>query len=389
MRICEPRAGDLDDVLDLGLRAFGSVGPEHAQRHRRDAAERIAGHRYLGVRDGDRLVAAAAIIDMVQWWHGRAVPLGGITGVVVAPEDRGRGAGTHLMRAVLERCAERGHPLSMLYPATRGVYRRAGYEVAGRVNGYTFPMHALRGLAPAGGERTPLRRVGEVDAEEVAAVLGRVHRASRRCGPTAFGPAEIPWWLRADDVFCYLAADGLLAYAWQDGNRAIDVKYLAGASETTLRTLWAAVASHGTIADRVHARLSPDDPLFWLLRDPAGEPHDAYQWMLRVLDPAAALTARGYPPGVRTEVTLTVDDPLLAAGSGTWHLTVADGTALAEPTTATAGAVRLGPGTLAALYAGTPTSTLRLSGLLHGGDPATDAALDAAFTCRAATLEWF
>lgn len=394
MRICDLRPGDIDDILDLTLRAFGGAGPEHARRRRTSAAERIAGHRYLGVRDGDRLVAAAAIIDMTQWWQGRGVPLGGVTGVVVAPEDRGRGAGTRLMAAVLERCAELGHALSMLYPATRGLYRRTGYEVAGRVNAYTFPAHALRGLAPAAEARTPLRRVRASDAAEVIAVLDRVHRDLRHCGPTTRGPAEVQWWLRADDVFCYLAADGLLVYSWQDGRQAIDIQYLAGASEATLRTLWDVVASYGTVADRFHARLAPDDPVFWLLRDPVGEPREAYQWMLRVIDVPAALTARGYPPGVHADVTLVVDDPVLSGNAGTWRLTIADGTAHAERATtdaaaATVDAVRVTAGALAALYAGTPAATLRLSGLLAGGTPATDAALDAAFAGRAAALDWF
>jgi hypothetical protein len=39
----------------------------------------------------------------------------------------------------------------------------------------------------------------------------------------------------------------------------------------------------------------------------------------------------------------------------------------------------LGPRGLAALYAGIPVGSLRLSGLAEGGDPDADAALDGAF----------
>ena len=44
---------------------------------------------------------------------------------------------------------------------------------------------------------------------------------------------------------------------------------------------------------------------------------------------------------------------------------------------------------LAALYAGTPVSTLRRSGLASGGRAADDAALDAAFAARPFMLDYF
>lgn len=99
MHICDVAPSEIDDLLDLAVRAFGEVTEERTERRRRAARARIADGRCLGVRDDGRLIAAAAIIDMTQYWHGRAVPLAGVTSVVVAPEDRGRGAGPLLMTA--------------------------------------------------------------------------------------------------------------------------------------------------------------------------------------------------------------------------------------------------------------------------------------------------
>ena len=53
-------------------------------------------------------------------------------------------------------------------------------------------------------------------------------------------------------------------------------------------------------------------------------------------------------------------------------------------------AVRLGATGLAALYAGTPTATLRAAGLLSGGSDDACAMLDAAFAGRPAYMhEYF
>ncbi|HEY3688370.1 MAG TPA: GNAT family N-acetyltransferase [Streptosporangiaceae bacterium] len=389
MQTCDLLPADLDDLLDLVVRAFGGVTAEHTARRRRTAEARIADGRSIGVRDGGRLIAAAAIIDMAQYWHGRAVPLAGVSSVVVAPEDRGRGAGPLLMKAVLERSAARGRPLSMLFPATSAVYRKVGYETAGPLTSYIFPAAPLRALAPRGGPQVRLRRVGAADAAEVIGVLSRVHAAGGHCGPTVRRAEEVQWWLAADDVFTYLADDGLLAYSWADANNAIAVEYLAAGSEATMRALWGVVASNGSIVDWVYAPLAPDDPVFWLTRDPVAMPRDVERWMLRVVDVPSAIAARGFPPGARAETVLTVADPTLPGNAGTWRLTVADGTGRADPAPSEPGATRLDIRGLAALYAGTPAETLRLTGLLTAGDPATDAALGAAFACRAFTLDSF
>lgn len=389
MHICDVAPSEIDDLLDLAVRAFGEVTEERTERRRRAARARIADGRCLGVRDDGRLIAAAAIIDMTQYWHGRAVPLAGVTSVVVAPEDRGRGAGPLLMTAVLERCAARGRPLSMLYPATSGVYRKVGYETAGTLLSYSMSIVPLRELVPRGGPQVKLRRAGAADAAEVIDVLDRVHAAGGHCGPTVRIAEEIQWWLESERVYAYLADDGLLAYSWSDANSVITVEYIAAASADTLRALWGVVASNGTIADRVSAVLAPDDPVFWLTRDPIAVPRDIYRWMLRVVDLPSALAARGFPSSVRAEVVLAVDDATLPGNTGTWRLTIADGTGRADPAPGAAPDAHLDARGLASLYAGTPATTLRLTGLLTGGDSATDGALDAAFACRAYTLDTF
>src|SRR5262249_28944390 len=110
---------------------------------------------------------------------------------------------------------------------------------------------------------------------------------------------------------------------------------------------------------------------------------------LRVISAPAAVAARGFPAGVRASVPLTLADPRFPANTGAWRLAVGDGRGTLTRYPGAARALQLGPRGLAALYAGTPLATLRMAGLASGGDPGTDAALDAAFAGTPYMLDHF
>src|ERR1700756_3040081 len=84
---------------------------------------------------------------MRQYWLGRPVKMAGVASVKVAPEHRGRGVGRALMTELLGRIAERGFPLSALYPATMPIYRSLGWELAGGRDQFFVPARCLRPLA--------------------------------------------------------------------------------------------------------------------------------------------------------------------------------------------------------------------------------------------------
>jgi predicted acetyltransferase len=412
---------DWDQYADLSTRAFG---PQDPALVRAVTEPTVADGRCLGAFDGDRLIGSALFLDMRQWWFGRAVPMAGVAGVKIAPEDRGRGVGRVLMTALLELMAERGYPLSALYPATMTIYRSLGWELAGHRYEAVLPARALYALAkpdlPAPpGEAGPLRRPGPDDAAELIDVIGRAHAAARDCGPITRDEATIRSWLTrparyADaDRYSYLAPDGFVGYRWL-GHEELWIDRLVAASAQTTRALWGLIASSSSVAARVRAQVSPADPLFWLLRERDAEIAERESWMLRLLDAPAAIAARGFPA---TDITvpLHITDDLRPANSGHWDLTVRDGQGslartgrIPAPGHPDARPGRTPPGTppgpapapgavplalgsrgLAALYAGTPVATLRRAGLAAGGDPAGDAALDAAFAANPFMLDGF
>jgi predicted acetyltransferase len=412
---------DLDAQLDLAERSFGPKSPADRDRWRESAAAQIAQGRCLGAFAGDRPVGAAVFHDMRQWWCGRAVPMAGVSSVKVAPEDRGRGIGRRLMAALLDEMAARGYPLSALYPATMPMYRALGWELAGARETAVIPARSLRGLAPpdqAAGERTPagpaegpaLRRAGPGDADAVISVIGRVHQAARDCGPITWDAASVSQWLADPDMYAYVRGDGFLIYRWHNGNEALVVEGAEATSGQTVRAFWSHVGSHASIAQKVYARVGPADPFWWLTSEPDADTEHRSLWMLRVLDAPAAIAARGFPAAVTLAVPLVIADDARPANSGRWELTVAEGHGSLKPPTPSgppatpsgppagpapgsspaAGAfLTLGARGLAALYAGTPVATLRQAGLVSGGSPDADAALDAAFGAKAYMLDSF
>jgi predicted acetyltransferase len=380
---------DLETFRDIIARAFGHHSDEDWEAGARRLAPSLAAGRFLGGFDGDRLVGTAAILEFTQWWHGQPVSMGGISAVTVAPEDRGRGIGRQIVTAALERCAELGHVISALYPATTPLYRSLGWEHAGAQNWVELPADALRTVAAGSDERVALRRAGPSDAAEVAEVIRRVHAGALDSGPIDRG--EEYWRQMLDDerLFRYLAEDGFLAYRWADGNDVLEVYGPVAVSGRTLRALWAVVGSGSSVATTIRANVAPDDPMLWLTRERSTEKLRREQWMLRVVDAPAAVAVRGFPAGLSAEVPLVIEDLQRSGNSGSWRLIVGEGRGRLTTAAADPAAVHLGSRGLAALYAGIRVGTLRRSGLLRGGDPAMDGLLAAAFAATPFMLDHF
>src|SRR6185437_3575096 len=375
---------DFDAQMDLSQRAFGIYSEPEAASWRHAAGLRASQGLFLGAFVDGVPAGAAILHDMRQYWLGRPVTMAGVAGVKVAPEHRGRGIGRTLMTEALNLIAERGYLLSALYPATMPIYRSLGWELAGAKHRFSIPARSLRGFvepdksargAGAGHQDVPIRRAGPADAATVIQVIGESHRAARDAGPLTWDEGPAAQWLGREGLFTYLAGDdGFAAYRWDGGD--LWVERVHARTPETLRALWSVIASHSSTTDHVRGWTSPHDPFWWLTRERDATVSSRSMWMLRVVDAAAAVAARGFPPGFSASVPLEVHDQARPANSGHWQLAVAGGAgALTQNgSLPSPGRLILGPRGLAALYAGTPVATLRLSGLASGGTPETDAA---------------
>jgi predicted acetyltransferase len=413
---------DMDAQIDLGERAFGPIPADRREDWAHVGSLLVRDGLFLGAFTGGRPVGAAVVHDMRQYWHGRAVPCAGVAGVKVAPEDRGAGIGRRLMTALLALIAERGYPVSALYPATMPLYRSLGWELAGGHYQAVVPARSLHALlapdahamasghpgAPGHPEGSGLRRAGAGDARAVTDVIGRCHETARDSGPLT---RDLDWQSRrlsAEGTYFYLSDDGFAAYGWHRGSDELFVQRVHGTSPAALRSMWSVIASHSSVAQTVRLVTGPADPFWWLLREHDATITDRAMWMLRLVDAPAAIERRGFPATVSLTTPLVINDHTRPANSGRWELTVGSGKGTLIPNGpgtlqsaatdedqvrpsagGTRGPLTLGARGLAALYAGTPLATLRLAGLASGGTPDADSALDAAFAATPYMLDEF
>ena len=387
MEIRALRPPELEQAWELDRDAF------HAPAARRELFLRsVDPARAFGAFDGGRLCAMAAAHAMAQLFGGRAVPMGGLASVAVAPDRRGQGLAKQVCAAALRAMRERGERISTLYPATTSLYRALGWEVAGLYVWHKLVPSALRALpAPA---RRSLR---PVSLEELALLRGCYERVA--AGMPGFLARSDAWWRRLASVWkghsLYVAEgergqiDGYLVYVQLDGEYGalggpfrIAVRELIAATRDAALSLWGLLGSWSSQVSDIYAVGAAEDSLLFAAPEQVLQVLAQLRWMTRIVDAAGAVAARGFPDGLDVEVPLTLRDAVLPENEGAHVLRVHKGQGELARATRGAGAdsPSLAIGGFASLYTGF-ASTARLArvGLLEGGSPAQRAALDAAF----------
>ena len=96
-------------------------------RHAQPGWNAHVGHeRFRAVKSESKILGGMGIIDMGLWYGGKIVRTGAVTSVGVAPEGRGVGAASVLLRNSLAEMYESGIPISTLFPSSTRVYRSFG-----------------------------------------------------------------------------------------------------------------------------------------------------------------------------------------------------------------------------------------------------------------------
>lgn len=322
-------------------------------------------------RAGSRVVGGLTQIPMGQWFGGSSVPMLGLAGVAVAPSARGSGVALGMIAAVLREARERGFALSTLYPSTVAFYRKTQYELAG-----TLCQTKLRLAAcpSSRGRECELRDATPDDREEIERLYTQVAR--ERPGYLArhaYNWARVREYNGRETHGVVVHAGGKLegyAFAGQrsvsDGVRHdLRLTDFVGTTARATERILDFLGAHRSTAD--HALWfggTADDRLLALPDKGYQVAVDAY-FMVRIVDVAAALAARGYPE-LEREVVLEVSDPLLPENTGAYRLAVSGGRAEVSRLSRGSG-VRLDVRALAPLYTGfASVNELERAGAISG-----------------------
>lgn len=327
------------------------------------------GHEHMRVvrRDG-RPISGMSTIPMGHYFGGRSVRAGGVTAVGVAPEARGSGVGLWMIQRSLEELRDQGVPIATLYPATTTFYRRAGYERAAQRIIYEVPASAI-------GVRDYTLEAAPAGPDEYAIVKELYARHAAR-GSAFIDRPDFYWkqFLEPKDKRSYKfivrrdgVPEGYVVFMHAGWNEPLQVRDIVALTPAAGRRLLTLLADHRSMIETVRLPGGPNDALLFLLPEQKQKVGWALDLMLRIVDVAGALEARGYPPGLSTELHLDVRDDLLTRNNGRFVLRVADGRGGVH--SGGEGRVRLHVRDLAALYSGYLTPwQLQAAGALDGSE---------------------
>lgn len=130
MELREYREGDLDELMRLGVTAFGGSVSDWEGHFLPDKNSRLDPERVYVIEDDGEVRASVTVLPLESFVDGEPRPMGGIAAVMAHPAYRRRGYAGDLMRAALRDMREREVSLSLLAPFAHAFYRSFGYELA-------------------------------------------------------------------------------------------------------------------------------------------------------------------------------------------------------------------------------------------------------------------
>jgi len=348
---------------------------------------RIGTENFRFIRGFEQVIGGLATLAMGQWWGGQRVPMTGIAAVGIAPEYRGSGAAIALIQHTVKELHAQEIPISVLYPATQRLYRKAGYEQGGSYCTWEIPTQSIQVRE----QPLPLQPINLSNHQ----VFHDLYQQQARLTHGYLDRNSVIWegLLRPDNqetIYGYFIGDkdkpqGYIIFSQHSAKDGaiLRVRDWVVLTDAAAQTFWSFVANHRSQIKQVQWKSSVIDSLTLLLPEQTAKILHQDRWMLRVIDLVKALEIRGYPLGIQAELHLEVQDDLLAENNGKFVLSVANGRG--EVTKGGKGELQLDIRGLAPLYTSLFTpSHLQLAGKLN----ATETALLAATQIFAGVSPW-
>lgn len=253
------------------------------------------------LRSGGKAAACAALLETAHGFHGKPVPAANIAHVAIAPEHRGRGLAVPFVDALCAEAQGKGVVIATLFASTRPVYRKSGFELAGHEIIYEAQTISLPVASKLAFERVELDdpRIARAYSAKTTREAGLLSRSQPHWNELCRTPTDALAAYLAEGDAAYLILDMgdetcLMVRDWYAGSPQAAQGVLSFLAR--FRSVYPVVRWHG----------GPQDDLVAAMPDKGWRLAHQEEWLLRVLDPAAALRQRGYP----------VDDTRLALRIG-------------------------------------------------------------------------
>ena len=330
--------------------------------------EHIGYERFRAVKRKEKILGGMGIIDMGQWFGGKIVRTGAVTSVGVAPEGRGLGVASVLVKESLSEMYESGIPVSTLLPSSTRVYRSFGYERSGAKITYESKVQDMK----VGKNKLDIIEITPSDREETYLLYNQ--RAKLNNGNLDRG--SVLWDLilesKGRKIFHYIVKNeneivGYVNFQQARSANHIRVRDMVALNSEAVKKLLNFFYDHRTVIDTISWNGPANDPIQLLMEEQKVEVADTRDWMLRIVDIKKALESRGYVKDIELSLTLNYEDSILPQNSGAWDINIYDGKC--EVNKSNLNGITLGPRGLAPLYTSYLNAyDIKNIGLLEGSD---------------------
>lgn len=383
----QPLGEDEGDYLSIVSESLMNYGEEIWTTY----LDRLGRENVRSIHRSGQCVGGLTFYRMGHWFGGRSIPTAGISGVAISPADRGNGTCRYLLESVMREVYDEGFPLASLYASTQTLYRKIGFEQAGTQTLYSLPMSSITGghdrSCPVERFKTPPLEPLERIAHQRAIVGNGQLQRTDGLWKRLFVPNDrLP-------TKCYLfgTTDQPEGYAILKANnpnqgvpQPLFATDLAVTSRRSLDRLLALIRDHRSIYNCFQWYGAANDPLLLAADEHRSSVAGQTRWMERILSVPAALSQRGYSPGVDVTLNLQIEDDLFPENRGNWQVRIVGGGA--EVQAGGDGSLRMNVRALAPLF----TSYYSAAELAQLGriEAASDDQLSAADQAFAGPAPW-
>lgn len=308
------RPGDHAAVLHFLTSVLRGPSPAEFRATMEDPCHE-PGDRLL-VKRGHEVLGHVLVTHRAIRLGGTVVPAAGLQGLAVAPDLRGQGFGTLLLRRAERRMVDEGHALGLLATAVPAFFERFGWTPCGRRNQYSIcvckvlSVLAAEGLHPKIRKPLDIRPLRRMEVGQVAGIY-RLNTAWQH-GPVERSEAYWQWLVNRHAYDSLLVAIDnrdprrqspdqarIVGYAVLAGERIVEIFALPGHDKAPIQLLARACGEaieRGI--DTLRVELAPGHPLGRLL-EAAGGVHVAARCrrdevlMAKVLSPDEMLRQLG------------------------------------------------------------------------------------------------